>query len=891
MIGQKLGNYRIVEKIGAGGMGEVYRARDERLGREVAIKVLPHGFANEPDRIARFEREARLLASLNHPNIAQIHGFEESDGTRFLVLELVEGETLAERLRQGALPVEEVLPVAKQIAEALEYAHEHGILHRDLKPGNVKVTGEGKVKVLDFGLAKAFAGEEAPADLSRSPTISEAATGAGALLGTPAYMSPEQARGKPLDKRTDIWSFGCVFYELLTGKQAFTGETASDTIAKILTSEPDWPALPVVTPPTLQPLLRRCLHKDQARRLRDIGDAQLELDEVLAAPVWSRTAAVPGASVRQWRWVLPWALVALLVLALAVATYYRISPEQAVPPATKRFALNLGPEAFESREGHPVALSPDGTLLVYAASSEGAPARLYVRRMNELESTLIPGTENARTPFFSPDGRWIGFFTEDKLKKVSLMGGSPVAISSAQVSFGATWGPDGTIVFAPVYGSGLAKLPARGGEAEPLTQLNTSKGERQHAWPQILPGRKAVLFTIAIGVSFEGGRIAVQQLDTGERRVLVEDGSYGRYLPSGHLMYVRNRSILVAPFDLARLEVTGPAVPLVEGVRTGRFGQAYLAAADDGTLVYSPGAAFGSEQELVWVDRKGSVQPLAPTKRAFALPRLSPDGQQLAMSINDGGNFSVWLYDLRRETFSRFTSEKSSAFPVWSPDGKLIAFSSNALGPVSILRKPADSSAAAQPFTPAEYPQFPTSWSPDGSAIVLTEISPTAAGDIFLLSVKSERQPESLLATPNDEYNGMLSPDGRWLAYVSYESGQEAVYVRSFRGPGGRTQVSGGVGSEPLWAPNGRELFYRSGNGLMAVDVVSGPTFRAGKPKVVFRGNFDHGPEGMNNYDITPDGQRFVMIKEAAPPAASGQLVIVLHWFEELKRRVPADKR
>ncbi len=889
MIGRTLGHYHVVEKIGAGGMGEVYRARDAKLAREVAIKVLPQAFAGDPERLGRFEQEARLLASLNHPNIATIHGLEESEGQRFLVLELVPGKTLAERLAAGPLPLEETLGLCHQIAEALEAAHQKGIIHRDLKPSNIKVTPEGKVKVLDFGLAKAFGPEGAATNLSSSPTATYSGSREGVILGTAAYMSPEQTRGKPLDKRTDIWSFGCVLYEALTGKQPFSGETVSDTLAAILKADPDWSALPANTPPLVRDVLRRSLQKEPARRLHDIADARLELDEALAAPLWSTTAAEPAALVRDWRWVLPWALVVLLVLALALATQYRASPQPAVSLATKRFALTLPPNQTLDDLGQPLALSPDGNILVYTASAEGRPTRLYLRRMDHLEATVIPGTEGASTPFFSPDGQWMGFFTADKLRKVSVLGGVPVTLCSSRVRFGADWGSDDTIVFAPTYGSGLAKVSAQGGEAEPLTRLSTSEGERQHAWPQILPGGKTVLFTISTGVSFESGRIAVQQIDTGERRIVIEDGSYGRYLHSGHLLYVRGGSVLAAPFDLARLEVAGPAVPVLEGVRTERYGEAYLAVSDDGSLLYAPGSAYGNERVLVWVNQNGSVQPLALAKRAFALPRLSPDGQKLAVSINDGGTFSIWLYDLRRETFSRLTSEKSSAFPIWSPDGKFIAFSSDALGPMSIFRKPADG-GAAEPLTRAEYPQIPTAWSPDGAALLVTEIHPTAAGDIFLLPLKGEHQPDFLVRTPNDEYNGVFSPDGGWLGFTSSESGGDEVYVRPYRGTAGKTQVSSGGADEPLWAPNGRELFYRNGNALMVVDVVVGTTFRAGKPRILFQGNFDHGPDGMNNYDITPDGQRFVMIKSEQESAPT-QINVVLNWFEELKRRVPAGKK
>ncbi|MEO8348112.1 MAG: protein kinase, partial [Acidobacteriota bacterium] len=620
MIGSNLGHYHIEEKIGEGGMGEVYRARDSVLRREVAVKVLPSIFASDPERLARFEREAHLLASLSHPNVGAIHGFEESGGVRFLVLELVPGETLAERLSGGPLPVAEALEVCRQIAEALEAAHEKGIIHRDLKPANVKITPQGKVKVLDFGLAKAFDTVSSDAvDRSQSPTITTGATQQGVILGTAAYMSPEQARGKAMDRRTDIWSFGCVLYEALTGKSAFVGETVSDTLAGILTREPEWDRLPVSTPANVRALLRRCLRKEPERRLRDVGDARIELEEALsgaadtAAPATARPSAARVGV----------AALAGLVLG-AVAAWIagsRFGRQPAVIAPVARFSIPLPAKSTLFTGIHSIALSPDGSLLAFAAQS-GGQRQLYLRRLDDLESKPIAGTEGGIEPFFSPDGQWIGFWhpVSRALKKVALSGGAPLTLCETDVLYGASWGADDTIVFSPTVPGGLARVPAAGGKVEPVTKLDLDKNERDHRYAQILPGGKAVLFTIADSKidSYDDARIAVQSLETGERKILVEGGTLGRYSPSGHLLYVRAGNLLAVPFDLARLAVTGPPVPVLKGVfESVNQGSAHFDVARNGSLAYVPGGAEGAERTVVWVDRQGKAEPLPLPQRAY----------------------------------------------------------------------------------------------------------------------------------------------------------------------------------------------------------------------------------------------------------------------------------
>ncbi|MCH9034460.1 MAG: serine/threonine-protein kinase, partial [Planctomycetes bacterium] len=617
--GTEFGPYKIIAPLGAGGMGEVYRARDAKLDREVAIKVLPDTFARDPERIARFQREAKVLASLNHPSIAAIYGFEESDGKRFLVLELVEGETLAERLRGGVLPVDEALEVCKQIAEALEAAHEKGVIHRDLKPGNVMIRPDGSVKVLDFGLAKAFSpiDEVSPTQIAESPTITAAFTRPGVVLGTAAYMSPEQARGKPLDKRTDIWSFGVVLYECLGGRRPFEGETATDLIAKILERDPDWTGLPGDTPLTVQLLLKRCLQKDRKRRLHDIGDARIEIEEALSEP-WVEKATLAGVS-RPTRWGLavPWSITALMVIiviSLIVRGWMGSTPS--VPRLVWRFAIDLPAEApVAVADNLSVALSPDGTRLVYVGERDGG-TQLYLRVIDEFAVTPIPGTEDGTGPFFSPDGKWVGYFDyrAGKLKKVPLRGGGTIDICDAPPSSrGASWGMDDVIVFTRGITGGLYTVSATGGTPQPLATPDFEKGEKSCRLPQILPGGKGVLFTMSTSDidSYDEASIAVVLLETGERKILFKGGSNARYAPTGHIVYARAGSLMAVPFDLERLEVTGPPFQILKGVVTSDiYGSAQFSFSGDGTLIYVPGGPEIYYSRLVLVDRRGEFHPL-----------------------------------------------------------------------------------------------------------------------------------------------------------------------------------------------------------------------------------------------------------------------------------------
>jgi eukaryotic-like serine/threonine-protein kinase len=888
--GTHLGSYEVLAPIGAGGMGEVYQAHDTKLGRDVAIKVLPEAFALDPGRLSRFQREAKMLASLNHPHIAMIHGLEQSNGVHYLVMELVPGETLRERVaREGPLPVEEALGICRQITEALETAHDKGIIHRDLKPANVKVTPEGKVKILDFGLAKALAGDAATSDPATSPTLSAAATLQGVILGTAAYMSPEQARGKAVDKRTDIWALGCVLYELLTAKQAFQGETVTEILAAVLKGEPEWQALPANTPPTIRVLLRRCLQKDVNRRVRDAGDVRIEIEEALAAPLptGSTVAQVPERTV--WRWALVAGLVCLIIGAVVTGVVvWNLKPAATVPPVT-RMVITLPPgQQLAGLDGGPaVALSPDGSQLAYVARQNGTQ-QIYLRAMDGLESKPIPGTEDGVVPFFSPDGQWLGFFAGAKLKKISVSGGPALILGDAPFPMGASWGGQGIIAFTPVGGaSPLLQLPDAGGPTQLLTHL--TKGDAAHRWPEFLPGGRAVLFAAGTnGISFGNARIAAQSIGTHEQRNLIQGGTDPRYAPSGHLIYAQGGNLMAAAFDVQRLRTMGAPVPVAQGVlQSPVSGAAQYSLSATGSLVYVSGGIQSAQRRLVWVNRDGAEQPSAAPGHAYLGPRLSPDGGRIALATTDQ-DAQVWVYDLSRQTLTRFTFEGSfNANPVWTPDGKRIAFLSNREGSQNIFWQLADGSGGLERLTTSDYLHAPASWSPDGQLLAFFEVNLTTQRDIWVLRM-SDRKMQPFLRTPFDEAVPRFSPDGRWLAYISNESGRYEIYVQPYPGPGGKWQISAEGGTEPVWNRNGRELFYRNGNKMMVVDISTQPGFAAGAPRVVFEGRYELAPFPISNYDVSPDGQRFLMLKPVEQEqAAPTQINVVLNWFEELKRRVP----
>jgi serine/threonine-protein kinase len=903
--GTRFGPYEILAPLGAGGMGEVYRARDTKLNRDVAIKVLPDLFAHDEERRARFGREAQVLAALNHPNIAAIYGLEESGSTAALVMELVEGETLETAERR---PLADTLSIARQIADALEAAHEKGIIHRDLKPANIKVTPGGVVKVLDFGLAKALVDETTGGDLSMSPTLTAGPTRLGVILGTAAYMAPEQAKGKAVDKRADVWAFGCVLYEMLTGRRAFAGEDISETLAFVITKEPDWTRLPAETPAPIRKLLRRCLEKDRKRRLADIADARLEIDDALSAPpgeasvssiapassgAVALTAPIPRQRNRMWRAI---GGVAALVGVAAIATsvtWWMMRPEAArlarfaiVPPAAQPLALQ--------GNDRDIAITPDGNHIVYR-SGRDTQVRLMIRDVNHLDATPLTSTDGARSPFVSPDGRWIGFAAVGELKKVSITGGPAITICKLPSTLrGAAWGEDDRIIFAT--GGGLLSVPAGGGEPKVVTKPDSIRGEAgdNHLYPALIPGTRTVLFTITGAGAADTMQIASQDLVTGDRKILIRGGSQPEYLSTGHIVYGINGTLRVVRFDPAE-GVVGDPVPVIDQVATTVSGAANFAVSREGTLVYVPGRAglsvLGLLRALVWVDRQGGEEPLTVPPRPYADARISPDGQRAAFEISDQ-NDDIWTLDFARGALTRQTFESAEEeTPRWSPDGTWLAYSATRGAQRTVFRRRADGSGTDEPLWTAQNHSHVTDWTTDGRALILDATVGGVAGgqnDVFMLSVEGNRTPKALVQTRFNEQGASLSPDGRWLAYCSDESGQREVFVQSFPSLQGKWQVSVGGGCQPVWSKKGDELFYRGQGAMHAVRVGAGATFVPGAPQRLFADRFYTKGQGHTGYDITADGKRFLMVKdvEAAqkPDATPASLVVVLNWAEELKR-------
>ncbi len=891
--GKKLGPYEIVAALGAGGMGEVYRARDTKLHRDVAIKVLLPTVANDPDRLARFSREAQVLASLNHPNIAHIHGLEETDGVTALVLELVEGEDLAQRLARGAIPLDEALPIAKQIADALEAAHEQGIIHRDLKPANIKVRADGTVKVLDFGLAKAVdpAGVSS-ANAMNSPTLSMHATQAGIILGTAAYMSPEQARGKVVDRRADIWAFGVVVYEMLSGQRAFDGDTITDVIAAVVTREPTWAALPADTPVAIGRLLRRCLMKAPEKRLPHIGVARIEIDDAIANPETQESAASPARpSARNHVSVIGMtiALGAAIVSGAAVWLLSRPAPSprpvvrlQATLPATTPLAIDQFTQDL--------ALSPDGTHLAYVA---GAQAQLYVRALDRNDATPLPGIVGVRGPFFSPDSEWIAFFQQAELKKVSIRGGPAATIcqNCAAGNRGGTWGADDTIIFSATGGSsGLLRVPAAGGEVVTLVKPDTQHGEQGYAWPELLPGGQRVLFTILSIGSIDTALIAIHDLKTGVHHTVLRGGSDARFVAPGYLVYAVAGTLRAIAFDRNGLAVGGNGIQVLEHVLTKATGGADFSVSRDGSLAYVSGEAE-SAQTLAWIDRQGHEEPLGVPPRSYVLLRLSPDGQRVALDVRDQEN-DIWIWEFARRVLTRLTFDRATdQYPVWTPDSRRIVFASSRAGAVqNLFVQLADGTGRVDRLTTTTSGQIPLSFTPDGTSLVIRETSDASNSDLNVLSMPGGRVRTPLINSTFTKPNAEISPDGHWMAYQSNESGQDEVHVRPYPNvENGHWQISTGGGTRPLWARDGRELFYVDPTGHIAsVPVRILPTFAAGSPTIIAQMP-SLSTSGVRNYDVSLDGRRFLVITNAARKdllAAPLQLNVVLNWNEELKRLV-----
>jgi serine/threonine-protein kinase len=875
-IGARIGPHTVRALIGEGGMGQVYRAHDGELGRDVAIKVLPPIIALDPAWRARFEREARVLASLNHPHIGAIYGIAEGDGLRGLVLELVEGDTLNERLHaQSAgkgLPLEATLRIARQIAEALDAAHEKGIVHRDLKPANIKITPDDVVKVLDFGLAKAA---DSPADPR------EGLTQAGLIMGTASYMSPEQARGQPVDKRTDIWAFGCILYEMLTGRAAFQRETVADTLAAVVQREIDWSALPTSVPAAVRQLLARCLEKDSKRRLRDIGDARVELEikpgEAETHPVFRPTRirlALIGAGA---------------LAAAAIVAYFlwnRPFPAEQAKPRVVRFSTSIEAPDWLGLNRPTVAVSPDGSRVVYLnrndASRKDASTELYIRAADEFEGHPIQGTRDGSNPFFAPDGKSIGFFANRKLKTLFLDGGSPVDVADVEsVPLGATWSAAGSIVLGSMDGSTLMRVPASGGQPSALTPAQADGSPGIEAWPEALPDGKSVLFTV-MPTGEKPAYVAVASLVTGTRKTLFE-GSAAHYLSRGYLVYMRGSSLMGIRFDSGTLEVIGTPVLLLDNVRQeqGAGAAQFSASANAETLVYVAGARGNPVSNLVLVDRKGQAQVIAPPARPYSDPRVSADGQRIAVDLQENGGSDIWVYDVPRATWSQLTFNDQSLVPVWTPDGKYITFVITANGGSKVYWKAADGSGPDELlFSSAGNPH---AWSRDGQYLVGT-------GTIGVLRLDAHRKAVPYLASrPGGKFAApAFSPDEHWIAYVSNESGRNQVYVTQFPNWDTKWLVSSDGGTQPMWSRNGHELFYRDGDKMMVVSVTTGSAFIAEQPKLLFEAAYES-IAVRANYDVMPDG-RFLMIKADAQQSTNRRLNLVLNWNEELKRLMPAAR-
>ncbi len=891
--GTRLGPYEILAPLGAGGMGEVYRARDTRLGREVAVKVLPVGVSSDLERLKRFEKEARSASSLNHPNIVTIHDIGFERGVSYIAMELVDGQSLREVLADGALKTKRLLAIAAQVAEGLAKAHGARIVHRDLKPENVMVTKDGFVKILDFGLAKLTQPDAPEGPQTHAPTVS-AGTEPGVVMGTVGYMSPEQALGKALDFRSDQFSFGSILYELATGKSAFARATTVDTLSAIVHEEPH--SIGIVNPAVPAPLrwvVERCLAKDAGERYASTVDLARDLASVrehISELSGGEAALAPGTRPRRRGLFGVIGALAALLLGLGagfVAFGHRVAPLESRPLV--RLNMTFSPSEFPiEAEGPTLALSPDGARLVYVGRGP-QDRRLYVRAMDRFEATPVPGTDGGVGPFFSPDGQWLGFWADKKLKKVSLGGGQPLTICDAATLRGASWAADGTILLSPYGNAALFRVSDRGGDPKPVTMLDRQKGEFTHRWPQILPGGKAAIFTAhgATG-NYDNARIGLVMLETGETRTLLEGGTQARYVPTGHLVYLRSGSLYAVPFDLARLAVTGPPVPVLDGVAFyGAAGLAFYDVSAAGTLVYLPLDPKTFDAELVWVDRKGTATPLTDVRRWYGEAKLAPDGRRLAVAAqtSEEEQSDIWILDLARGSWGRLTSGGLNYSPVWSSDGERLAFASNRSGTINTFWMPIDRSSPPEQLTKSDTWTDPLSWSPDGRTLLVEQGFSATGSDIFELSWEGDRTLRSFLRTPANEGNARFSPDGRWIAYQSDESGRSEVYVAAYPGPGGRSQVSIDGGSDPVWSRDGRELFYLGGGKLMAVAVETGPKFRAGLPKPLF------GLKNLEAYDVAPDGQRFVFVRTRGEDAGPKSLAVVLNWFDDLKRRSSVGKK
>ena len=916
--GTRVGIYGVTAKIGEGAMGEVYRALDTTLDRDVALKVLPEAFTADPERLARFQREAKVLASLNHPNIGGIYGIETSGETQALVLELIEGPTLAERIADGPIPVEQAVPMVRQIAEALSAAHDAGIIHRDLKPANIKVRSDGTVKVLDFGLAKAAEGRGGEA--ADAPTMTAMSSQAGAVVGTAAYMAPEQARGEAVDKRADIWALGCVCYELLSGHRPFEGRTMSDTLASVLAREVDLTRLPEEVPAALHKFMARCLEKEPMRRLRDAAEGVLQLEEGLAQPVVEPAEAAAGRAAPLQFWQRPVSAAVAVITALVfggLAVGIAVRTEPVPGPGIMRFGVTASEDA--PLRSHPfvndLVISGDGTQIAYYAQQPGGPGgQIYLRPIDQLIGAPLRGTEDGMGPFVSSDGAWIGFVSDggslnSTLKKVSLFGGPPVTLAESPTPInGASWSVDDEIIYGS-FRSGLFRVSGGGGEPEALTTTDQDQGETSHQWPFIIPGRDAVVFTISGGLNARtSGQLAVLELDSGQVKKLGLAGFSPRYVSTGHLVYGSgDGSVRAVPFDVTELEVAGNPVPLIEGVSGKNTGAANFSVSDSGRLVYASGSGLdGGESSMVWVDREGLEEPLNLPPNTYLWPRVSPDGTRVAMVVGSADNGDVWVSELARGTLTNLTTDPANdRLPLWTLDGERVAFASDRGDrQEGVFSKLADGTGPVESLLTVElgFLLTPWDWSSDGQTMLFSYVAGDDSAvslDVGVLQLEGNSDWEPLLQTTARETAPSISPNGNWLAYISDQTGRYEVYVERFPELGERRQISTSGGTSPKWSPTGRELFYRrtSNDGsMMSVSVDFEPVFTPGIPKVLFEGNYIRsaaggGTTGGRQYDVSPDGGRFLMVRLTRAienvEGSEAPITVVLNWFEELKERVP----
>ena len=900
MIGTRLAHFEITAKLGEGGMGEVWRAEDTRLDREVALKILPADLADDAERMARFEREAKVLASLNHQNIAHLYGLvsiasdadadadTDAGRTTFLVMELVEGEDLSERIARGPVPVDEATRIALQIAEALEAAHEAGIVHRDLKPANIKIKPDGTVKVLDFGLAKTWEVMGQDSNLSLSPTVTRHATAAGVILGTAAYMSPEQARGNPVDRRADIWAFGTVLWEMLTGHKLFGGDTVSDVMADVLRADIELEALPASVPPKLRWLIGRCLERDERRRLRDIGEARVVLESPLTD---DGPATVESGALRRGRSWVPWLVAAVAIALLAGSVTMSVLRDSgAASSRPRQLTIQLPPGQRLVTDGNStLVFDPDGRSLI-AAGEAGGRQLLLRRDLGTSEVQPIPGTEDGQAPFFSPDGRWLGFVSRGRLMKVAVEGGTPLDLADCQGVGGATWLEDNTLVFAPIYSDGLFRVSAEGGEPERLTTPDRNAGELGHWWPQILPGGRRVLFT-AFRTPVDRSRIGVLDLETGDVRWIVDGGFFGRFVATGHLLYARQQHLFAVAFEPDSATVTGSPVAVVDDLRVAQTGGfAMFAVSALGDLAYVTESSGNPVRELVWLDRSGGVEPAAPQRRPFLSVSLAPDGSQAAVTVQ-GESRDLWTYSFARGTLSRLTSSSGTEFdPRWSPDGRELFYVVD-VPPFTLYRIPVGNPDAGRPIwdEPNELDTTLPTVSPDGRWLAFVQSESETRNNIYARPIDGGEPQRPFRASRADEMFPTFSPDGRWLAYQSDETGRPEVYVERFPGPGERFQVTAEGGTQPLWIRGTGEICYRWGDDLWVIGTtVVDEQIQIDAPKLLATYSIDHG-EAVDSrvFDVTADGERIlaVTIPDADQPR---RIEFVTDWTGELERLVPA---